>query len=384
MKRCIHTLTMTTLLSAAGGFLGATDTCRAQFASGDVYFISLGLPGAPCTAPGIMRITPGSWQTSVLTRLSSSMTGRGAYDSFRSRLLVTYIDSTIEMVDSAGVRTPLPYAGYGTAQLVAPTGDGRIYTWGSQITPVHYYDSANVVHSLMDSTGAATYLLNADVRALYYDRGTSSLFAAGMAAGDLTQVTKIPLNAAGTRVQGTITSVTFDGSPGNAGEVPLGFSRGPNGTLLLSIDDNSNATAGRLRLIDPVTLNVQVFATTGYQGVAAETAGAYVPLAGGAVVLDSFGDVLRLFHAGETGAGTLLPVTGVSGTCGSGESAQFVIIDPPVCRADFNGDHFVNSQDFFDFIGAFFSLQPAADFNHDTFINSQDYFDFLSAFFAGC
>ncbi len=26
----------------------------------------------------------------------------------------------------------------------------------------------------------------------------------------------------------------------------------------------------------------------------------------------------------------------------------------------------------------------AADFNHDTFINSQDFFDFLAAFFAGC
>jgi len=54
------------------------------------------------------------------------------------------------------------------------------------------------------------------------------------------------------------------------------------------------------------------------------------------------------------------------------------------CRADFNDDGFANSQDFFDFLVAFFALAPEADFNDDTFVNSQDFFDFLVAFFAGC
>ena len=44
----------------------------------------------------------------------------------------------------------------------------------------------------------------------------------------------------------------------------------------------------------------------------------------------------------------------------------------------------MNSQDFFDFLSAFFSFLPEADFNNDGSINSQDFFDFLSAFFAGC
>ncbi|MGE3109674.1 MAG: GC-type dockerin domain-anchored protein [Phycisphaerales bacterium] len=54
------------------------------------------------------------------------------------------------------------------------------------------------------------------------------------------------------------------------------------------------------------------------------------------------------------------------------------------CLADFNGDTFVNSQDAFDFLSAFFALEPASDINHDGFINTQDFFDFLVNFYAGC
>ena len=54
----------------------------------------------------------------------------------------------------------------------------------------------------------------------------------------------------------------------------------------------------------------------------------------------------------------------------------------PRCRADWNGDAAMNSQDFFDFVSDFFALN--ADFNGDSILNSQDFFDFLSAFFEGC
>jgi probable HAF family extracellular repeat protein len=52
------------------------------------------------------------------------------------------------------------------------------------------------------------------------------------------------------------------------------------------------------------------------------------------------------------------------------------------CAADFNHDSSTDSQDFFDFLSAFFVGDIAADFNQSGAVNSQDFFDFLNAFFA--
>jgi hypothetical protein len=67
-----------------------------------------------------------------------------------------------------------------------------------------------------------------------------------------------------------------------------------------------------------------------------------------------------------------------------GVQESVLITLPAACAGDFNGDGELGSQDFFDFLGAFFASGPGADFNRDGVVGSQDFFDFLSAFFAGC
>jgi hypothetical protein len=66
------------------------------------------------------------------------------------------------------------------------------------------------------------------------------------------------------------------------------------------------------------------------------------------------------------------------------DAGDRAIISPMACLGDFNCDGAVNSQDFFDFLNAFFALSPSADINRDHVINSQDFFDFLVPFVAGC
>ena len=96
----------------------------------------------------------------------------------------------------------------------------------------------------------------------------------------------------------------------------------------------------------------------------------------------------------DTTGWNLISVTGVSDggppytLVGNGINPQgvpegWIAVVPRIPRtAQMNDDCLINSQDFFDFLSAFFAGETsAADFTGDGIINSQDFFDFLGVFF---
>jgi hypothetical protein len=107
--------------------------------------------------------------------------------------------------------------------------------------------------------------------------------------------------------------------------------------------------------------------------------------------MDFPGAVLGVDDTDSTATDVSFSVTDADGTTpvaaqrpGRGQVAWFRFSVGTACAADFNADGALNSQDFFDFLAAFFDERAEADFNQDTVVNSQDFFEFLTAFFTGC
>jgi hypothetical protein len=380
---------------AAGTILGA-HRASAQFSPSDFYIVTTGAPDAthPCGTSEILRVNTATWVATTIAK-PAALNGRACYSRARDRIVACTSQGTPPiLVDSTGTQTPLTGSGTNLFTLAAAGPGSIIYMYGT--AGVSYYDASNVLHALKDTDGATPYVFPTtgaigSTGAFTYDPATNCLFFASTIAGDLTEVAKVPLNAAGTQVIGAPTRLSFDASPGSNSEVPVGFSRGPNGKLFLKDDDNSTQLAGRMRFIDPVSMTSLQFAASGYAGVGAETAGAYLPLLGMAVAFDTFGDQFRFFKLGDSGEGssTIKPTgDAVSNNCGSGESCQVVVIDTCYANCDGStGSPALSAADFVCYLGKFRANSAYANCDGSTSsptLTAADFVCFLASFRAGC
>ncbi len=330
ITRWICTLAPLVLLDASSLALSGNG-----FNPGDLVFYGPNVTGTGPGSGGILRIDPLSGATTMIVDLEKSgpWPGSACYDPFRDRVLfmgslpATPQHYDFYTVDGNGniqdLNVPVPLVTY--YGLTAGEG-GRVYfvdnnAGGGQ--RLRYLDAANAVRTVLDSSGANPYI-DPDVNAatcMIFDAGTNALFyavysnsgavCAGAPASDI-GIHRLTLSSDGARVVGVDSCAHFTVDAHSSCE-PMNWSRGPNGSLALVVDTNSNDSLPRMLLVDPATLSISVFATNGnYIGAALLTAGAYSSVMGRMVIVDLPGSqppVFDTFGFGQSGLGSVFATT---------------------------------------------------------------------------
>lgn len=336
------------LIAALGGARAAAQAAPFAFRPGELYLHSASINIGSAVVPGLVRINPHHGGTTLVLRYLSlgEVDGGAVYDPFRDRLLVS-----AETTSGKGIWKVAPNGGFlpllpgvGSARAIAVGAAGRLYLWTPGPSIVHV--SATDVGSKLLNSAANGFAISMpgaplSVECMIYEPQTNALFFASRAGpgscGDALRISvrKLPLTPAGNQAAPAgFSCAQYDVDPVSAEEVPVGWSHGPNGALLLGVDTNSNSQQQRVLRVDPQTLAISSYAAPGpYVGAAASSAISYSPSNGRAYVLDTLGNGLRVFGDGQSGDGDWIPTPMCSGPTTSGELARLCPIVAPGASA---------------------------------------------------
>ncbi|MCB9508322.1 MAG: hypothetical protein H6697_11745 [Myxococcales bacterium] len=328
--------------------------CNAQaggFVAGDVYESNDAVHVFSTPGASLQRLDPASGNvTALFGSYNQSGFGSLAYDTYRHRLIwrgtldqVTHAQR-IWQVDAAGNPTDMQFTS-ATYVWFAPTGDGRIYCKdGNFPNRIAWIDAANRPHFLLDQAGSVPFTVGqgplATTRGIVYDPGTNALYSCSLldcsgVSNAMVNVGRLPLSADGTRVAGPLDCVSFDVTPSL--DVPTSLSRMANGHLLVTVsapDGNPVVPLSRLLEFDPATFAIAPFASPGYTNMSIDFTlddGVWSSRLGKALVLDTFGNKLHAWGAGQSGAGSVITPVGGTFAIPSAEAEQIVEIPAGGC-----------------------------------------------------
>lgn len=282
---------------------------------------------------GIMRVDPVTGASSMFVQTTGVFQGQGeaiAFDPYRQRLVFSapiggiYNFNHLWFADGAGNLQNVTAAQFPQGiypDSLAPSGDGRIYCHLAGINdPFYWFDAANQLRVLYDSDGVTPMKIDGDasyfINGMIHDAATNSLFVASTKPAPgfpdwAVNVRKLPLSADGARVIGPVGNVQFEISPNpwpwTSGEMPVGWSHGPNGKLVLCVNSVDYVVMSRMLLVDPVTSAISVWGNTGANvsptepGYGNTPAGTYCSALDQVVIIDNNQAWLRGYSQGSAG-----------------------------------------------------------------------------------
>ncbi len=304
-----------------------------DFVDGDLYLLSRALPDT-IAYEGIVRIEPLTGTVTELYRSDVSLNPSLTFDTYRDQLLFTLPDSGLVGINADGVmEVVVPTIELGGLPRLAARGDGIIYLWFGWPKGFGYVDSANAVHDLLDTLGAATFTFASGsiIEDMIYDETTNALIClTGLGVfpecpgWGVTCAASIPLNAAGTQVDGPVASVSSDVVAGQVEKVVgVGHYSEP-GEMLVFLGKNTVPGYDIIQHLDVQSMAFSAYATPIFVGDNVVQGGIYSRVLDQAVINDTFWDLLRAYALNDSGGGDTLG-TGNS-SAGYAESARMVEI----------------------------------------------------------